>query len=56
MLKLITASDLFGWSVVDMLETWQLLDSPDFESLQTELEAAVQRACLIYTSPYVGLL
>jgi hypothetical protein len=56
MLKLITASDLFGWSVVDMLETWQLLDSRDFESLQTELEAAVPRACLIYASPYVGLL
>jgi hypothetical protein len=56
MLKLITAADLFGWSVLDMLETWQLLNTQDCEELQAELEAAVPRACLMYASPYVGLL
>jgi hypothetical protein len=56
MLKLITAADLFGWSLLDMLETWQLLDPRDCEELQAELQAAVPRACLVYTSPFVGLL
>jgi hypothetical protein len=56
MLKLITAADLFGWPATDMLETWQLLNTQDCEELQAELEAAVPRACLMYASPYVGLL
>lgn len=56
MLKLITAADLFGWSVLDMLETWSLLDTQDCEELHAELQAALPRACLMYASPYVGLL